>query len=93
MWGIFSMALHSFWHVDLIVLTPYVLALPKASIRGSTELGTQNPLASDITLWWGRWERGWVLTSIEARPAQSSSQGWETSRVLQPQHGQVRLSS
>lgn len=46
--------------MDLIVLTPYVLALPKASIRGSTELGTQNPLASDITLWWGRWERGWV---------------------------------
>lgn len=44
------MALHSFWRVDLLVGTSHMLTLPKASIRGSAELGSQNPLATDTVV-------------------------------------------
>lgn len=41
------MALHSFWPVDLLAGTPHMLTLPKAFMRGSAELDSQNPLATD----------------------------------------------
>lgn len=47
MWGIFPMALHSFWPVDLLAGTPHMLTLPKAFMRGSAELDSQNPSATD----------------------------------------------